>query len=117
MATISKGWHTEPGPSATSRQVTQYGIRLPDGTIHWGDVTMPHQPTSIVNSGLQFTVFTDPAPEADSSRTIVSVRGRIADHMAAAYVPYEEAVAHATKTVRVSRSIFIGFGETEEVAE
>lgn len=113
MSTIGKQWHEADG----STQVTQYGVRLPDGTIYWGDVTQHGQPVTIPHGGLSFTVITDPNPQTDHQRTISGVRGRIADSMATAYVSRDEAVAHAMKTVRVSRSVFIGFGEITEVAE
>lgn len=113
MSTIGKFWHTEDG----SKQITQYGVRLPDGTIHWGDVTQHGQPVTIPHGGLSFTVTTDPNPQTDTQRTLAGVRGRIADSMAAAFVPHDEAVAHAMKAVRVSRPVFIGFGEIAEVTE
>jgi hypothetical protein len=115
MGALTKSWHTESSVNATSKQATQYGIRTPDGIIHWGDLTLPHQPAQIVLNGLSWICFTDPPAEVDQAKTIVGLRGRMGDALRNAFVPEDEVVQHVLRTVRVSRTVFIGFGETTEV--
>jgi hypothetical protein len=109
---ISQTWHADP---AGTRQVTQFGIRLPDGKVHWGDVTRAHQPTTIETSGMAHTVFADPAAEEtkESVRTIVGLRHRIGNALRGAFLAEEQVIRHVTQVTYVSRLVVIVLSETE----
>lgn len=113
---IGKHWHEMRSETAASIEVTQYGIRLPNGRVYWGDVTASGQPATVPHGNTPYSVFADPKHVMhDDARSMEGVRQRVRASLRTALLPEEAIEQHVANVVRVERLVVVTFSGTREV--
>lgn len=112
---IGKQWYNQRSEIATSIEVTQYGIRMPSGTVYWGNVAEQGQPATVPHGNTPYSVYAEPDVAADASRTIDGVRERMRSSLSIAMLPEDAIEQHLANVVRVERLVVITFSGTREV--
>jgi hypothetical protein len=109
---IGKSWYNQRSEVATAIEVTQYGIRLPNGAVHWGDVTQPGQPAHVPFGNTPYTVYAEPGHSGDPERTVDGVRERLRNSMTLALMSEDVIEQHLENVTTVERLVVITFSGT-----